>query len=39
MDCCSEIYNLDNINDEIIKEDGIELLIICYGGCCWYFSW
>ena len=34
MDCCNEIYNLDNINDEIIKEDGIELLIISYGGCC-----
>ena len=30
----SKIYNLDDINDDIIKKEGLDILIVSYGGCC-----
>jgi len=30
----TKIYNLETINNEVIKKDGLNVLVVCYGGCC-----
>ena len=30
----AKIHNLETINNEVIKKDGLDVLVVSYGGCC-----